>query len=521
MDLLEAFEEEVDSREDEVAVYLRDPRVGEGETRYLALSVGELKLERDAWSHRLRALGVGPEDRVFLWLPRGLTLVAATYASLRIGAEVAVAEEGMAWGDDMSDFAPTMALVSVEVASIFKKRMGRECQVLEVRSSLVRVAAGVKSSRPRRSKSRRMISGVSTFREDLNGLRKAVRFDAAAISALLAEYRERLCIREKETDIPIDCLMSILAPAWGLASVFTEAGFGARKLDAVGTLIDAIEDLGVSRLTRSFSDWERILLWCDRESVVFRGVCHVFVSDAEGRAPDLLERFKRSFPNAEVGSVFGSQATPVAAVRKIEWGGQADTPRGEGWPVGQLLGGLRWQISPTRTSSEMQGEAFGGYVGELFLAGSVQATVAGEESKYKATGCYARVGESGDLWVCGRVGEGVHTSLGEFLPSQIEPVFEAHAKVRRAIVLGLRSKKSTRLGLLVEVEQGCLPKGALEESKLKAELLVLGAQREETKLILDMFFVDTIPNSVTPDGRVDRAALSRRYSMVAKLRALF
>lgn len=519
LDLLEAFEDIADARGDSPAIYLLDPRVTGGEARYLSLSFSELRHERDAWSHRLRTMGVSADDRVLVWLPRGLTLVAATYALLRIGAEVALADESMPWGKDMREFEPTVALASEATAC--RKKLGSSCSILEVRSSLLRVASGVKTKRPRSAVGKRMTSGIVLFREGPGQARCGIRFGPSQVSAMLSAYAEHLCIENGDTISPEDVFMSVLAPALGAACAYTESGFGTDVSNVEKNLTCAIEDLGINRVTRSLSDWLRILDYCEANSIVCEGMAKALIMDDAGQAELQLDRFEAVFPNVNVYSIFGSRAAPAIAVRPLEFVPPPRDKLAVGRPVGRLLAGLRWQISCGNARIEVSEDGFVGAVGELLLRGPLQGDASDSKSGYQETGYYVRIDRDGGLWVCGRMRDVIRTSYGDFYPKLCESVFEGHRKVRRALLLGLTAKASTRLGILIEVEPDCLPKASLEESKFKAELLQLGAECEHTKLILEMFFVERISSVGTAKGEVNREALSRRYSIIAKLKALF
>ncbi|EDY81820.1 hypothetical protein VDG1235_1439 [Verrucomicrobiia bacterium DG1235] len=222
-DFLDAFCGVVESSFGETALYLRDPRGRGRESKYLSLSFSDLMQEIEAWGHRFRMSGIGVNDRVLLWLPRGLAMVAASYALMKIGAEVAVLEESKTYAVGVSSFEPNYAVASNAVSSRLKKLHGSGCEVLELKSPLLRLAVEVKLIQPLKPSLGRMRSGVTFFRGDAEG----VRFGPDDFSALLDACRSGLRIEPSRVDFNGDALMTLIYPALGVSSVVLETGFGA------------------------------------------------------------------------------------------------------------------------------------------------------------------------------------------------------------------------------------------------------------------------------------------------------
>ncbi|EDY84987.1 hypothetical protein VDG1235_4621 [Verrucomicrobiia bacterium DG1235] len=281
-------------------------------------------------------------------------------------------------------------------------------------------------------------------------------------------------------------------------------------------MISAIEDLEVSRLTLSVRDWEAIFDYCEKRSIRCLGVERVFVPEVSGRARELVSGVRRFFPLAKVYSVFGTSSVPVAAVVRLD----SENLKSENGYLylGTFLPGVEKKIvSPHLASAGTTSLRLEDRIGELFLARSNE----GDSHVCSETGYFALVDDLGEFWLCGRTGDGINASFGTFVPARCEPVFERHAKVSRAILISLKSKVGVRPAVVVEVLPRMMPRGAQEESKLRAELLQFGAEFEDTKLILYFFFTERLPDLRRDDGEWNRTALSRRFTRLAWLKAFF
>lgn len=504
-DLLKAFEAMVGRAPDRPALYLKDPRTKRGEAwRYLALSYSDLRCERDAWAKRLRGLGVGPEDRVLLWLPCGLAMVAASHALLRMGVEVGLAEESLALSAEevQEQFAPTWVIVSSAVAKRTRRALADRCEVLEIESPLMRLAPGVKSSQLPSERCPSLRSDLVAFRRDTAGRARAVRFGPTQLAAMIASYRSYLGMGSADTEVVRDALSSVLWPSLGVCEVFAEAGFGLDRKTDFGDLPAVVEDLGVNRMRGTVAEWDRFLAACEAGAKTLPQVGIVFV-DTDGRLDAAwIERLHRVLPAAEIWSLFGLYFAPVVAVRR--WLGDGDSCDRERLGVGCLLPGLAAEVETTDACP-------GGNVGALRLSGPLCGSV---EVESLETGYMAERSEEGELLLCGRSDDVVKVPFGVFLPARCEAVFLRHENVVETRLIALKSKAGPRPAMVVAVKPGALPKDELAESKFKAELLQLGAGAEDTKLILDFFFVERIP-------KLSREALARRYGILARIKALF
>ncbi|MBD5780277.1 hypothetical protein IEN85_12310 [Pelagicoccus sp. NFK12] len=511
-DLIERFESVAAFRAEDPAMYLRDPRTKRGEaSRYLSLAFSDLRLERDAWVKRFRSLGVSSEDRVLLWLPCGLAKVAAAHALLKMGAELGLADEALELPANYEGWNPTVAVVSSVALGACRRAFGSQCEILEVRSPLLRLASAVKSSQMASDSASPLRSSVCCFSKSRRGEVERVRFEPRQIGLLLRTYESAFRIGSEDTEIATDALSCVLFPSLGVCTAVVDAGFGTLEGDCWAGVASAVEELGVSRLRDDVEGWMRFLQACESREMRFASVKQVFVETDTSLRQSLCSRLRAAFPRAEFYSLFGVSAAPVAAVRPWPESGSASEKGEVGYAMGPLQAGLEARVTEWGNGSAGDRcEVKHGCVGELRLQGPAVGQLAGKTDEP----LLAFRDEAGALRLCGRSSEVVRTSFGRYIPARCEPVFERHEKVEMAKLVSLNAKAGIRPGIVIAVKEGELPRGKLAESKFKAELLQLGAELEDTKLVLDFFFVERIPN-------LPRESLSRRYSTLAKLKSLF
>jgi olefin beta-lactone synthetase len=115
----------------------------------------------------------------------------------------------------------------------------------------------------------------------------------------------------------------------------------------------------------------------------------------------------------------------------------------------------------------------------------------------------------GRLWVCGRVSQRVKANGGDVFPLQVEPLFDAHPKVRRSGLVGVPAPAGSagELPVLcVEVEPGV---GKNELDGLHRELLALAADSAMANTIHAILFKRTLPVDPRHNSKIERSKLAK------------
>jgi acyl-CoA synthetase (AMP-forming)/AMP-acid ligase II len=111
----------------------------------------------------------------------------------------------------------------------------------------------------------------------------------------------------------------------------------------------------------------------------------------------------------------------------------------------------------------------------------------------------------GRLWVCGRVSQRVQTADGNLFPLQVEPLFDAHPKVRRSGLVGVPAPAGELPVLCVEVEPGV---GSNELAVLRKELLARAADSEAASKIQTVLFKRRLPVDPRHNSKIERPRLA-------------
>jgi acyl-CoA synthetase (AMP-forming)/AMP-acid ligase II len=190
---------------------------------------------------------------------------------------------------------------------------------------------------------------------------------------------------------------------------------------------------------------------------VFTGGAPVF--------PNLLDRFKKIAPNAELIAVYGStEAEPIAEIPRSQMS-EADIEamqQGAGLLTGPPVEDINLKILPDRfgtplesmTQAEFESQLLGSdEVGEIVVNGAhvLHGYLHGqgnEETKFKVDGqIWHRTGDAGYLdnqgrvWLLGRCSARIEDEHGTLYPFAVEAALSSNQSIRRSAFVSHRSKR--------------------------------------------------------------------------------
>lgn len=525
LDLLAGFERICESRADANAIYLRDPRSKRGKVQYLSLTYGDLREETEAWVKYLQSSGVGAGDRVALMFPLGFAVVAATYAALRLGCELCVLDAAVADADALLEYGPTTVLGTSDVIDRLQCRSLGLGLVLEVSNPLQRLGSGLRLHWKQKHEVKRMESSLSFQTAGEDGQSKIVTMSARSISLLSLDLKRELAAQEGGVALAMRPLELVFLTAWGVGNVVLGDGGDLPEKTENRRMMEAIDDLSVSLLACSRARFERLLRETKRAKQTGASLRKALLTSDGESLQGLQDEARSRFPEVAVHAVFGTQAIPYLAIR--DWSADAPVKRQIGSAaryVGRVLSGVSAVIDiPQWLSDEDEGDGDSAAKREApwLEIGRLNVRYEDDDGEGHETRRYGFLNATRDLWIVGQTRSAVRTQFGEFIPARCEMAFCRHGNVQNAYLLSIKSKGQTRAGLLVVVKDGAVPKGDREESKFKAELMQLGAEFDETKMILDFFFTDKEPSRDAVTQEVDYARLSKKYSRRSVWRSLF
>ena len=231
-------------------------------------------------------------------------------------------------------------------------------------------------------------------------------------------------------------------------------------------------------------------------------------------------------PDAELAANYGAtEAMPSTELSSREHldGLWEKTERGAGVCVGHPLPGVELRIigivDGPIDSVDQTTQPGPGQVGEILVRG---AHVSPEyyldpESTRKnkvpdPSGAWHRFGDvgyldaDGRLWVCGRVSQRVRAAGADVFPLQVEPLFDAHPKVRRSGLVGVPGPNGELPVLCVEPQPGV---GRHEQARLHEELLALAASSDVTRTIHTVLFIPKLPVDPRHNSKIERPKLAK------------
>ena len=199
------------------------------------------------------------------------------------------------------------------------------------------------------------------------------------------------------------------------------------------------------------------------------------------------------------------------------------TEQGAGVCVGYALPGVELKIidivDGPIDSIEETSELPTGHIGEILVRGehvSPEYYLDPESTRKNKVpdprGNWHRFGDVGyldaqaRLWVCGRVSQRVKALGGNVFPLQVEPLFDAHPKVRRSGLVGVPATAGELPVLCVEVEPGV---GKNDLAGLRQELLARAAESSTADTIHAILFKDTLPVDPRHNSKIERPRLAK------------
>ncbi len=202
------------------------------------------------------------------------------------------------------------------------------------------------------------------------------------------------------------------------------------------------------------------------------------------------------------------------------------TARGAGLCVGRPFDGVELKIveivdGPIPTLGHAH-ELLPGAIGEILVRGPHVSPRYAEDpdSTHKnkvadpAGGVWHRLGDAGyvddegRLWCAGRVGHRIELATGPLFPLLCEPIFDAHPRVRRSGLVGVRDHDGTMTPVIcVELTDGAT-RGA-DLAVLRDELLARAARHPAARQVRHLLFHSRLPVDPRHNSKIERPTLAR------------
>jgi acyl-CoA synthetase (AMP-forming)/AMP-acid ligase II len=525
-----------------------------GSYRYDVWTFGEFEAVVDRLYAGLVEMGVPPCARMVLFVPFSREFLALTFALFRIGAVVVLIDPGMGKANIfrcLEEVRPDgfVAVPPVHAVRIFKRHLfpnarwhvtvGRRWfwtgrtyrQLLQSRASHEMTAT--QAGDP----------AAIIYTSGSTGPPKGVVYEHGMFDAQVEMIRDFYGIKPGEIDLPGFPLFGLFNAAMGVTTVIPDMD-PTRPADVdPARIVQHIRDWNVTQAFGSPAFWNRVGRYCEAKGIAFPSLKRGL--SAGGPVPlHVLGRVSRALSRdgAELHTPYGAtECLPVASIGSTEVLRETAerSRRGAGTCVGRPFAGVDVRIIAIEDgpidSLSAAVELDAGEIGEIIVrspsvtreyAARPEATrhakIRDETSGAARTDgpddqsahVWHRMGDvgyrdaQGRLWFCGRRAHIVHTPQGRLFSVCCEAIFNEHPRVYRTALVGIGDKPRQRPAIVVEAEDGAMPRSASEETQFRNELLELGAASELTRQIRDILFHPSLPVDTRHNVKINREALA-------------
>ncbi|GFO69934.1 peptide synthase [Geomonas limicola] len=364
------------------------------------------------------------------------------------------------------------------------------------------------------------------FTSGSTGAPKGAVYSHGNFAAQVEALRQVYGIQPGEIDLPTFPLFALFAPALGMTAVIPEMDFTRPGSVNPRSIIDAINDYGVTTMFGSPALINRVSRFGVKHGVKLPTLKRAISAGAPVPAA-VLERFTSLLASGtEVFTPYGAtEALPVCSIGSGEILGSTRgiTDAGGGVCVGRPVEGVRLEvIEITDDPIYYWDESLRvptGKIGEIVVQGP-QVTrgyynrpdadhlskIADPEtgSFFHRMGDLGGRDEEGRVWFCGRKSHRLETASGTLFTIPCEAVFNTHPAVFRSALVGVGPRGEQRPVLCVELEKGI----KVDQEAVRAELLTIARDHIHTHNIETILFHPAFPVDIRHNAKIFREKLA-------------
>ncbi|RRJ98234.1 peptide synthase [Opitutaceae bacterium TAV4] len=309
------------------------------------------------------------------------------------------------------------------------------------------------------------------FTSGSTGAPKGVVYTHGQFAAQVELVRSTYDIQPGEVDLPLLPVFALFNPALGTTTIVPEIDPGRPGAFDPARAVQAILQENVTYSFGSPTLWGKIARHCHATGQTLPGLRRVLCAGAPV-PPWLWQALPPLLPDGTLHSPYGAtEALPISSIEAGEVNNNtaAATLAGAGTCVGRVLPANHVKIIALTNAPLASLDADGlcelppCTIGEIIVRGptvtreydrlpdaTAHAKIPDAAALWHRMGDCGYLDEQGRLWFCGRKAERVETIDGPLFTEQIEPVFNAHPKVRRTALIGLGPAGRQRPAIIVE-----------------------------------------------------------------------
>ena len=527
------------------AVICARGRDARGEAAYEQLSFGELEDTSNRLARGLQAIGIGRGVRTALMVPPSPDFFSLTFALFKVGAVPVLIDPGIGLANLRGCLAHAQPEAFIGVSKAHAARVVLGWARASVRINVTvgakwfwggHTLSGLLEPAPASQHAALPYSAIELhpdetaailFTSGSTGAPKGALYTHRIFSAQVDHIRELYRIEPGEMDLATFPLFALFGPALGMTAVVPEMDATRPASVNPANIISAIEQFGITNMFGSPALINRVARHGERHGMKLPTLRRAICAGAPVPAKVLARFAALLSAGVQIYTPYGAtECLPVASIGSDEILNDTRhrSDEGEGVCVGRPVRGLRARIirisdDPIEIWSDAL-ELPAGEIGEIAVCAVhatrtyfnlPAATALAKIQDAARGGFYHRMGDvgyfdrAGRLWFCGRKAHRVVTRARTHFSIPCEGVFNAHPRVFRSALVGVRRNGMMEPVLCVELETGT-SRDSLE--LIREELRRLGAAHAHTRDIHSFLFHPAFPVDVRHNAKILREKLS-------------
>jgi olefin beta-lactone synthetase len=364
------------------------------------------------------------------------------------------------------------------------------------------------------------------FTSGSTGVPKGVVYSHANFLAQVEALKTQYDITPGEVDLATFPLFALYAPAMGMTSIIPDMNFTQPGKASPKKLVSAIMNYKATTMFGSPALINKTGRWGLENKVTLPTLKRVLSAGAPV-SPQVLERFSSLLnEDVQIFTPYGAtECLPATSIgsQEILTDTRTETNAGRGICVGKPVNDISVfiipitnEVIPTWDPKRILGI---NRPGEIVVHGpqvtnryynrteeTRRAKIYSDDGEvYHRMGDTGYFDDEGRLWFCGRKDHCVVYKKEVYFSICCEGVFNAHEKVFRTALVGIKKDDITVPALCVEMEDEYYGDN---KKQLKIELMELGAKFVHTRVITDFFFHPEFPVDIRHNAKINRTRLA-------------
>ncbi len=500
--------------------------LGLGKTKEEICSFDELEKKINIFANAFSEEGINAQDRVLVFIPPCIELIATVFALFKIGATPVFIDPGMGIDKLLENIQKTKAtaLIAISKAILLQKMKGKFFTSIKtiinvdgglIGKSLKKIVKNKSNMFESYTYSKNDIAAI-LFTSGATGPSKGVEYSMEMFVEQTKALKELFSLSAEQRDMSGFPLFALYSLSIGLTTYLSESIDARRPAETNGKKLAAeLVKHNVSFANGSPSIWISLAKYLKAKKKTIPNLKKLAMFGAP-ISHELIKDLRDTLPNCTVYTPYGAtESLPVSVITDEMILGDTfrDTQSAKGVCVGYLHSSVDLDIRNTNDYSEI-----GEYkVGEIYINSKMTSKQyfenedANKKSKLDKSGkLYHFIGDLGyqdrwgRLWYLGRSSHVLKVGSESIYSIEIEGLLNSHPKIEKSALVKVRDEVS--VAIIVKEKKTM---GDLEKEELFEELRVFGKNYPKVQLIKNFYVVDTFPVDTRHNIKIDRILLGK------------